>query len=203
MSDMIVLLENRQNPDFVNGLTEENISALVALLSEKNNDLRYAAFLCLQARSQTHSDVYPYWEGFFSKLHSDNSYQRSLGIMLLAENLLWDKERLFDSLLQDILARCRDEKFITCRQTIQSLLKWVEHKPHLSAPIAAALLEIPVGDQPETQRKLILTDIAEVLLKIQALQPQGAIAAYLSEASEGAILDAKGKKSLKQRMSAL
>lgn len=44
-------------------------------------------------------DVYPFWDTFRAKLNSDNSYQRSIGIMLIAENTRWDTR---DHILQTI-----------------------------------------------------------------------------------------------------
>ncbi len=64
-------------------LTAADLSQLVEWLNEKDDDLRYKSFLLLQDRSQKFDDVYPYWDTLVAKLDSDNSYQRSLGLMLL------------------------------------------------------------------------------------------------------------------------
>jgi hypothetical protein len=57
----------------------------------KDDTFRYKCFLLLQGRSEKYPDVYPYWELFVQKLDSTNSYQRSLGLMLIAENVRWDQ----------------------------------------------------------------------------------------------------------------
>ena len=46
--------------------------------------------LLLQGRSLEFEDVYPYWDVLVEKLGSANSYQRSLRLMLIAENVRWD-----------------------------------------------------------------------------------------------------------------
>ena len=58
------------------------IPQLVEWLSLKDDDIRYQAFLLLQNRSIFFNDVYPFFDTFCEKLKSDNSYQRSIGLML-------------------------------------------------------------------------------------------------------------------------
>jgi hypothetical protein len=68
-------------------LGADDIRFLVERLSEKDDKLRYNAFLLLQSISRQFPFVYEYWDELERKLESDNSYQRSLGIMLIAENV--------------------------------------------------------------------------------------------------------------------
>ena len=98
---------------------------LVELLNEKDDNLRYHAFLLLQNRSQINSDVYPFWDELVSKFTSTNSYHRSIGLMLIADNVRWDQEGKFEPLLETYLSFVDDEKPITVRQCIQSLVKIV------------------------------------------------------------------------------
>ena len=53
--------------EYAEELTSKEIGDLVDLLEEKNDEVRYAAFLALQKRSQEHNDVYPYWQVFADK----------------------------------------------------------------------------------------------------------------------------------------
>ena len=77
---------------------------------------RYPAFLLLKQRSVISRDIYPYWSIFCDKIANENSYQRSIGIMLIAENVRWDKECRLDDILEEYLSHTEDEKFITSRQ---------------------------------------------------------------------------------------
>ena len=69
---------------------KDGIPLLVEWLSLKDDNIRYQAFLLLQSRSEFIDDVYQYWDTFRGKLKSDNSYQRSIGLMLIAGNVKWD-----------------------------------------------------------------------------------------------------------------
>lgn len=181
-------------------LTSGEIAWLVDLLAEKNDKIRYGAFQLLNERSLTQADVFPYWTVFSEKLTSDNSYQRSIGVMLLAANARWDKEGKTASVLDAFLAVLKDEKPITVRQCIQSLLLIVPYHKELAKTIAERLLSLNLLELRDTMRKLILLDIVDVLLLIRELESIDGVDAYLSAALSGDLLDAKTKKQILARM---
>ena len=121
-------------------LSKNDIPALVEWLSLKDNDVRYRAFLLLQNRSLFADDVYPYWDTFKSKLKSDNSYQRSIGVMLIAANTRWDAENRIEDTIDPCLQLLNDEKPITVRQCISSLGEIASYKPGIREKIASALI---------------------------------------------------------------
>ena len=106
----IELCEKDDLPDLLPTLNAPDINQLVSWLTEKEDNFRYKCFLLLQSRSEQASDVYPYWDTFVEKLDNDNSYQRSLGLMLIAENVRWDSNGKFDQILDRYLSFCDDEK---------------------------------------------------------------------------------------------
>jgi len=112
-------------------VNKDDIPQLVEWLSLKDDNIRYRVFLLLQSRSMFADDVYPYWHIFQSKLQSDNSYQRSIGLMLIAENAKWDTENKMEDTIDEYLTLLNDEKPITIRQCIQSLGKIASCKPNL------------------------------------------------------------------------
>lgn len=67
--------------------------------------------------------VYEVWDLLFEKLEHENSYQRSIGIMLLCNLAKSDVENRLGTSLDRLLAHTKDEKFITSRQCIQNLWK--------------------------------------------------------------------------------
>ncbi len=201
MMDLEALLNAKQDPAALAEALEPNdIPFLIGLLEEKNNDIRYAAFLTLQKRSMVHSDVYPFWDTFKQKLDHVNSYQRSIGVMLLAENIRWDTESRLGDALKQYMARFRDEKFITARQAIQSLQSWLPQKPEMAPVILEELTSIPVDQLPPTQRKLILLDILQALLLIRDGAPREEAAAYIFRALDGGLLTQKEKDAILKRM---
>ncbi len=102
------LIENKNTIDeSANQLNTNDIEYLINLLNEKNNEVRYTAFLVLQSRSQMFSDVYKYWQDFCKKLSNSNSYQRSIGIMFIAENNRWDDQNKFEDIIDMYLSIVR------------------------------------------------------------------------------------------------
>jgi hypothetical protein len=128
------------------------------------------------------------------KLNNDNSYQRSIGLMLIAENVRWDEQKKFNALADQYLALCDDEKPVTVRQCIQSLVKIVPFNPDCIAKVVDKLIGIDLMQRKDTQRKLLLTDILTVLLECQKIQPQEKVDRYICEALTGGILDEKTRK---------
>lgn len=175
-------------------LEDADIGQLVSWLSEKDDNFRYKCFLLLQAKSQQSADVYPYWEALVGKLDSDNSYQRSLGLMLLAENTCWDRGGKFDAIVDRYLSFCDDEKPVTVRQCIQGLCKIVPYKQNCHNSIVEKLISIDLMQRKETQRKILLLDILSVLCAIQKMAPDARIESYIQNAMTGATLDAKAKR---------
>lgn len=181
-------------------LTVDDISMLVAYLEEKDNNLRYRAFLLLQVRSKIHSDVYGYWDELERKLSSSNSYQRSIGLMLIAENVRWDARKKMNGTLTRFLALLHDEKPITIRQCIQSLLLIVRSVSDYHKEICEALLAYDVMSVKESMRKLILMDILGTLLEIQKIMHDTRIDAYREQALACGMLDRKSIKVIEARV---
>lgn len=177
-------------------LQPEDIPQLVDWLNLKDDTVRYQAFLLLQNRSLFCDDVYPYWDILRDKLRSDNSYQRSIGLMLLAENARWDVGNRMEDTLDGFLMLLHDEKPITIRQCIQSLGKIAQAKPGLSDRIASSLISFDLNSVKETMRKSILLDILNVLLVIRQERKRDEIDGFIFNAVTGGILDKKSKKQI-------
>lgn len=157
----------------------EDIRILVEWLNEKDDDIRYAAFLLLQTISQKDDRVYKYWETFAEKLSNDNSYQRSLGLMLIAENIKWDKDGRFAKIFSKYLEHCDDEKFITARQCIQGLNKIISQTNQYRKEIIARLIGIDFEKRKDTQKYLLLLDTVEALGKLYQDEKDEKIESFL------------------------
>ena len=186
--------------DAAKKLNSDDIHMLVDMLSLKDDNIRYGAFLLLQNRSMLNSDVYPFWDTFQGKLKSDNSYQRSIGLMLIAENVRWDTQHKTEAIIYDYLSLLNDEKPITVRQCIQSLGKVAQSKPALNAKIADRLISFDLMAVKETMRKSILLDIINVLLKIRKSYNSDEVESFISDALSGEILDMKSKKLIEKEL---
>jgi hypothetical protein len=186
--------------EFAASLTNEYIEFLVPLLAEKNDEIRYPAFLVLCERSRMNADVYPYWDVFVSKLSHENSYQRNIGVTLIGANIRWDEKKKFARIFQSFMSLCNDEKFITSRLTIQTIPLWAKYVPELLDKTVKELITINVKSLKESQRKLILIDIINALIAIREIKPSDQITHYLIEAMTGGLLDKKSVKQLETQV---
>ena len=192
----LLAIEKEQLFEVARTMNISELPQLVAYLSEKDDNIRYRAFLLLQYRSRIQADVYPFWSSFLSKLSSDNSYQRSIGIMLLAENARWDAENRMDNVLNAYLNLLTNEKPITVRQCIQSLGIIAACKPKLAETIAKRLMSFDLAKVKETMRKSIFLDIVHVLVEIRKTHKTDDIDCFLFDALAGEVLDRKSKKEI-------
>ncbi len=198
--DDLLSLDKENIPQTAQKLTAQDLEELVGLLSEKDDKLRYPALLLLQSRSESFDDVYPYFDVFTGKLKSDNSFQRNIGLIMMAANARWDTHNKLDSSLDDYLGCVDDEKPITVRMGIQALENVVPYKPGLLERIARRLMQVDIGAQRSTMQKLILLDILHVLIKIRRIKPSDDIDAYISGALWGGVLDDKLKKQISKEL---
>jgi hypothetical protein len=189
------LLSNKDNLQIPEDLTAGDIALLAELLGEKNDSIRYAAFLMLKEISKGSNGVYVHWDDLAAKLKSENSYQRSIGAMLISENARWDTQNKLNLCLDDYLKCCDDEKFITARQVIQAVLNIAKEKPQLMDTITTYLMGIDILKRKDTQKKLLLCDIVLVLAQTQKVLPRGEVSRYLHNAATGGLLD---KKTIRQ-----
>ena len=92
----------RQCPGEAAGSLEaDDIGELVGLLSNKDDNVRYPAFLILQSRSEGETDVWTYREAFREKLKDKNSFKRNIGVGLISSNAKWDKDGWTEKILAE------------------------------------------------------------------------------------------------------
>jgi len=181
-------------------LSNSDIPQLVEYVSLKDDNIRYQAFLILQSRSIFFNDVYSFWDTFRDKLKSDNSYKRSIGLMLIAENVRWDEQNRMEDTIDEYLKLLNDEKPITIRQCIQSLGKVAQFKPSLNKKIAECLTSFDIMSVKETMRKPILLDIINVLLAIRKELKTDEAVTFILNALMGEILDKKSKNQIETEL---
>jgi hypothetical protein len=198
--ERLLNVKKEDMPELSKTLEAEDIKQLVEWLAEKDDRLRYNSLLLLEYHSDKYDDVYPFWDAFCNKLKSFNSYHRSIGLMLIAVNVKWDKENRIDGAIDDYLEILNDEKPITVRQCIQALSKIIPYKIHLHDKIADKLMSINIMDIKPTMRKLILLDIINILVFIRKQRASEEIDSYISKALTGELLDKKSKKQIESML---
>ena len=160
--DELRALEKNSITESAKHLSKGDVDFLMRTLVEKDDTVRYNAFLLLQENSKESPLVYEYWEKLAEKLESDNSYQRSIGLMLLSENIRWDKEGKFAKVIDKYFSYCADEKFITARQAIQGLTKVLNPTKVYDEKIKQQLANLQLEKYKENQQKLLNKDKANV-----------------------------------------
>ena len=167
-------LAKNEIPALYKNLSATDVHFLIQALNEKDDTIRYNAFLLLQSNSREFPFVYEYWSDLEKKLESPNSYQRSLGVMLIAENVRWDKDGRFSRTVSKYMSRCNDEKFITARQAIQGLAVILKATDKFDDKIKQGLTNLRLSQYKENQQKLVKKDILNVLqmIKNKNMQPK-------------------------------
>lgn len=101
-----------------------DIKTRIENLGSTDDKIRLAALQTLLKMTDSKVDwIYEVWDQLLEKLAHENSYQRSIGIMLLCNLAKSDTEDRLRSTLDRLLAHTRDDKFITSRQCIQNIWK--------------------------------------------------------------------------------
>ncbi|MHC1692677.1 MAG: hypothetical protein AB9828_06605 [Sphaerochaetaceae bacterium] len=194
--EQLMSIEADRLPVAAESLESHELPFLVDLLSETDDKVRYQVFQLLQERSSKHADVYPFWDVFATKLSATNSYQRSIGLIMIACNAQWDQLDRMDSTIDAYLGLLEDEKPITVRQCIQALEKIVACKPALNPKIATRLISLDLSKVRNTMRKLVLVDILRILAMIHSTWTNDALESYIFDAFSGGLLDPKSKKQI-------
>lgn len=199
--EALLALPRDDLPQAAEDLTAGTIEDLVDLLDEKADEARYQALLLLTARAERFPDVLPHWPRFVEKLSNGNSYQRSIGVMMLAANARWADAGAVEACLPACLKLLTDEKPITVRQAIQALGRIARDAPTAAPEIARALMGMDILAARETMRKLLLLDACRALLPL-ADNPElkDPVNAYLMAALSGDILDKAAKKEIRASM---
>ena len=145
-------------------------------LSSTDDAIRLNALQTLLKLTETPVDwVYEVWEILLEKLDSENSYQRSIGIMLLCNLAKSDMEGRMKSALDRLLLYTRDEKFITSRQCLQNIWKIAAANKSNRAKVLKHLEERFLECENEKHYNLLRQDIVQSILALQKQEKEDAL----------------------------
>lgn len=103
---------------------DKDVKKLFNNLGSTDDKIRLSALQSVLKLTEEKVDwVYEVWDDLLVKLGSENSYQRSIAIMVLCNLGKSDVEDRLSVSLDLLLAHTRDDKFITSRQCIQNIWK--------------------------------------------------------------------------------
>ena len=150
---------------------KQDIEAIFKNLRSIDDEIRYPAFQQAYALTEQKVDwTYEVWEQLLDMLASDNSYQRSIALRLLCNLSRSDSEKRLTTLLPQILAHTKDEKFITSRQTLQEAWKIAWFLPETSAAVEAHLQQRFLECGEEKHANLLRQDALQSLLTLAELK---------------------------------
>ena len=134
---------------------------IIAKLTAKDD--RYACAIAdkIISESQDTDEWYEYFDTFASLLNHPKSLVRNRVLYILAANAQWDDENRFDAILEDYLAHITDEKPITARQCIKTLVQVGMAKPQYIPRILSCFHSADLSKYKESMSPLIEKDMKE------------------------------------------
>ena len=126
-------------------------------------DDKYACAIAdkIISESQDTDEWYEYFDTFASLLNHPKSLVRNRILYILAANAQWDDENRFDAILEDYLAHISDEKPITARQCIKTLVQVGMAKPQYIPRILSCFHDADLSKYRDSMRLLIEKDMEE------------------------------------------
>ena len=134
---------------------------IIAKLTAKNDEYACAIADKIISESKDTDEWYEYFDEFASLLNHPKSLVRNRVLHILAANAQWDDENRFDAIISDYLAHITDEKPITARQCIKSLVQVGMAKPQYIPRIIDCFRSADLSKYKDSMRPLIEQDMAE------------------------------------------
>ena len=134
---------------------------IIAKLTAKDDKYACAIADKIISESQDTDEWYEYFDAFASLLNHPKSLVRNRVLYILAANAQWDDENRFDAILEDYLAHITDEKPITARQCIKTLVQVGMAKPQYIPRILSCFHDADLSKYRDSMRPLIEKDMEE------------------------------------------
>lgn len=134
---------------------------IIAKLTTKDDKYACAIADKIISESQDTDEWYEYFDAFASLLNHPKSLVRNRVLYILSANAQWDDENRFDAILEDYLAHITDEKPITARQCIKTLVQVGMAKPQYIPRILSCFHDADLSKYKDSMRPLIEKDMEE------------------------------------------
>ena len=134
---------------------------VISKLTAKDDKYACAIADKIISESQDTDEWYEYFDEFASLLNHPKSLLRNRVLYILAANAQWDDENRFDAILEDYLAHITDEKPITARQCIKTLVQVGMAKPQYIPRILSYFHNADLSKYKDSMRPLIEKDMEE------------------------------------------
>jgi hypothetical protein len=145
-------------------------------LSSTDDKIRLDALQSTLKLTESKVDwVYEVWDHLLTKLDSENSYQRSIGIMLLCNLAKSDVENRLAVSLARLLVHTKDEKFVTSRQCIQNIWKIAAANKSNREKVLKYLEKQFVECVGEKHHNLLRRDIIQSMMSLHRAEKDDAL----------------------------
>jgi hypothetical protein len=178
-------------------MKSQSVEEYLAQLSSKDDEERLAALQAMLKLTEQKVDWFPrYKDGFLQRLTDENSYQRSIGMMLLC-NLAKSEtpKEEYKKILPEVMRFIDDEKFITQRQYLQNVWKIAIEKKAYKKAIVEQLANEFVACVSKKHFNLLRQDIIASLIQIKHTGQDAALMGTILELIEKED-DGKNRKKL-------
>lgn len=154
-------------------------------LASTDDKIRLAALQTILNITENQVDwVYEVWNELIDKLSHENSYQRSIAILVLCNLAKSDAENRMEEVLPGLLTHTRDEKFITSRQCIQNIWKVAAINPNAKRTILDHLEKQFAGCAAEKHYNLIRQDIIQSIRCLYDFEPDERLLALATKMTQ-------------------
>lgn len=171
-----------------------DVKTLVEMLSLNDDTARYSAFQEMLKITENKVDWFnQYKKVFVDKLSDENSFQRSIGTMLLCNLAKNDKVHEFVGILDRLMAIIDDEKFITQRQYLQNIWKVAIIEKEYRDRIVRQLVKEFKNCTAKKHYNLLRLDIFSSMIQIMKQDKDESIRGIIGEMINNE-MDEKSKK---------
>ena len=140
-------------------------------LESADDAIRMKALKTVLASTESRVDwIYEEWDSLVRKLDDENSFQRSIAIMVLCNLAKSDKEERMGKILNKLLSHTKDEKFITSRQCLLHIWKVAVAGKALREKVIRHLETRFAECEKEKHYNLLRQDIVTSLNKIYEVE---------------------------------
>jgi hypothetical protein len=133
------------------------------MIVNKNIMIYYHCYEIISEASSLKPELfYKYWDIFKNLLHHENSYQRDIGLALIANLSKCDEDNRIIEVIGEYLEHAHDEKFMTSRCCVKNSSKILLNKPELMEKIVRYYINLTeTCNYPIKQKELLISDIIE------------------------------------------
>lgn len=150
---------------------DQHIKEIYDNLASTDDAVRMGALQAVLELTENKVDwVYEVWDDLLQRLNHQNSYQRTIAILVLCNLAKSDTQHRLDNSLNLLLAHTKDDKFVTSRKCLQSIWKVAAASPQNRSKVIDHLEKRYRECTSETHYNLLRQDILGSLRSLYDLE---------------------------------